>query len=733
MARRGLAILFSGMLAGDPWQGGATWAVLQYVLGLRRLGHEVLLVEPVAGKRLRPAGAALGDTEQGRYFREVVAEFGLGGTAAMLLEGTTQKLGVEYEELRAFARRADLLVNVSGMLADPALLEPIRRRVYLDLDPAFVQLWHAVEGVDMRFDAHTHFVTVGMNIARPECPVPTCSLNWAHTVQPVVLERWPVARGRVQYGWTTVGNWRGYGSVRWGGVQYGQKVHSMRALMSVAARTPERFELALNIHLDERADLAALAENGWRLLDPSDVAGTPRKYGDFVRQSKAEFGLAKSGYVASNCGWFSDRSACYLASGRPVVAQQTGWSRWLPAGEGVLSFRTADEAVSAVEAVSRDYATHARVARAVAERYFDSDSVLAAFVEGTASHGSVSHRPLCQGRREEQIRTLVRDTAARCRLGHAVDISAITVTPGVYHSSCSIDDVEIQFDTGLKAQAVLKDLSPGAVLADARGVKPSFVVDPRREIETYRSVLRPFEVDAPEFLGAVVDEAPQCYLLLLEAVHGIPLWQVGNLEVWQQAARWLAAMHVKLATSAPSLAAPARLLHYDEHYYSRWRDRAGSVLTSRAAGADTKRLLLAYENIIPRLLELDRTFIHGEFHASNILVESPTSSLRIKPVDWEMAALAPGLMDLADLTAGKWTEAQRESLVSAYRDALDTLGAPAGKEFHRELDYCRLHRAVQWLSWSAEWTPPTDHAQDWADAARGACDRLALGRASTSV
>ena len=185
MAVRGLTILFSGMLAGDPGQGGATWAVLQYLLGLRQLGHEVLLVEPVAGKRLRPPGAALGHTDQAMYFRDVAQAFGLERHAALLREGTKESVGVGYDDLKAFARRADLLVNVSGMLTDPALLEPIACRVYLDLDPAFVQLWHTAEGIDMRFGAHTHFVTVGMNIGRAGCPVPTCGLEWAHSVPPV--------------------------------------------------------------------------------------------------------------------------------------------------------------------------------------------------------------------------------------------------------------------------------------------------------------------------------------------------------------------------------------------------------------------------------------------------------------------------------------------------------------------------------------------------------------------
>ena len=380
VAGTNLTILFSGMLAGDPWQGGATWAVLQYVLGFRRLGHEVVLVEPVREKQLRPAGAKLTQSEQARYFRDVVRDFGLEGRAALLREGTRQTVGLRYEELADLARRADVLFNVSGMLADEALLAPVRRRVYLDLDPAFVQLWHAAEGIDMRFGAHTHFVTVGMNIGRADCPVPTCGLEWVGTPQPVVLEHWPVAGPVERDAWTTVANWRGYGSIEYRGVHYGQKAHSLRRLIDLPTRTDESLELALAIHPDETSDLAALAQHRWRLVDPVEVAGTPQRYRRFVQGSLGELGVAKSGYVASNCGWFSDRSACYLAAGRPVLAQETGWTRWLPAGQGALPFTTTEEAVAALSEVRRDDARHARAARALAERYFDSDKVLSSLL-----------------------------------------------------------------------------------------------------------------------------------------------------------------------------------------------------------------------------------------------------------------------------------------------------------------------------------------------------------------
>ena len=378
-ARR-LTILLSGMVAGDPYQGGATWAVLQYLLGFRELGHDAYLVEPVRESSLRPAGSALASSENAAYFRSMASEFGVEECSALLLAGTRETVGLPYERLREVARGADVLVNISGMLSDAELTASAPIRVYLDLDPAFNQLWHAVQGIDVGFRDHTHFVTVGRAIGEPGCPVPTCGVSWLTTNQPVVLRHWPVAEGVVHDAFTTVANWRGYGSIELDGVLYGQKAHSLRRFMELPTHAPERLRLALSIHPDERPDLDALRRNGWELLDPAEVAGTPARYGEFVRGSRGELGIAKSGYVLSGCGWFSDRSACYLASGRPVVAQDTGFSRYLPTGEGLFAFTTGEEALAGMAEVRADYARHARAARRVAEEHFDAATVLPSFL-----------------------------------------------------------------------------------------------------------------------------------------------------------------------------------------------------------------------------------------------------------------------------------------------------------------------------------------------------------------
>lgn len=361
-----LKILLAGMVAGDPRQGGATWAVLQYFLGLRDLGHDVLLVEPVSEDSLHSQAATIS------YFDSLAV---LEGRAALLWTGSERTTGVGLEELRKFSRQADLLINVSGMLADERLLEPIPVRAFLDLDPGFNQVWH-LTGEDMGLDRHTHFVTVGQAVGDPECAVPTCERRWIKTLPPVVLAHWPVASRNPAGDITTVGHWRSYGSIEYGGIRYGQRAHSLRDLIEIPSRVEEQFTLALGIHPGEVRDLEALRRNGWNLVDPTAVAGTPGRYASFIRGSKAELGVAKSGYVASRSGWFSDRSASYLASGRPVVAQETGFRRALPLGEGLLAFSTLDEAIASVEEVRLRPARHASRARELAEEAFDSRKVL---------------------------------------------------------------------------------------------------------------------------------------------------------------------------------------------------------------------------------------------------------------------------------------------------------------------------------------------------------------------
>jgi len=374
-----MKVVFAGMLAADAAHGGAAWAVLQYILGLKHLGHDVCFVEPISSSKLRPVGTTLTRSDASRRFLRIADAFGLTRSAALLLEGTTETVGVSHSSLRRFVRDADVLINVSGMLTDPVLLEPVGRRVYLDLDPGFNQAWHC-GGIDMRFDAHTHFATVALAIGQAECRVPTCGRRWITTFPPVVLREWPVAKRTTRVAFTTVGNWRSYGSVQHDGIFLGQKAHALRPLMELPRKTQAPFALALAIHPSE-PDLAALRSNRWTLVDPRRVTGTPDRYRRFIRGSLGEFGIAKAGYVTMRTGWFSDRSACYLASGRPVLAQDTGLGNVLSAREGWLTFRSETEALAGLDSIQADYQRHREAARGIAEQHCESGRVLSRLLE----------------------------------------------------------------------------------------------------------------------------------------------------------------------------------------------------------------------------------------------------------------------------------------------------------------------------------------------------------------
>jgi len=225
------------------------------------------------------------------------------------------------------------------------------------------------------FDGHQLHFTVGENIGRPGCEVPTCGLDWIPTRQPVALEQWPPA-GPGE-GLTTVASWRGpYAPVEYEGETYGLRVHEFRRLRELAAEIDAELTVALDIDPEDEADASALRAGGWNLRDPAEVAADPVAYRAFVQGSQAEVSIAKNVYVRSRCGWFSDRSACYLASGRPVLAQDTGYADNLPTGIGLIPFTSVEDGVAAANEILADWEAHSAAARELAVEYFDSSVVL---------------------------------------------------------------------------------------------------------------------------------------------------------------------------------------------------------------------------------------------------------------------------------------------------------------------------------------------------------------------
>jgi hypothetical protein len=376
-------VVVAGAIAHAPINGGGyAWAFLQYVLGFRQLGCEILYVEHLDAKdcidRAWQATSFAGSANVA-VFDALVRRYGLSGSAALLQRDGDAYAGLSRREVTEWASGADLLVNLSGRFHLRDVLSAVRRRVYVDLDPGFTQIWQAQYGTDMNLAGHDAYVTVGLNLGRSDCPVPTLGLQWRPLCPPVVRKEWrPAAAVGTSY--TTVADWRGYAPIEWEGVWYKQKADEFLRLIELPTRTPAELEICLAIHPDE-PDLPRLRANGWHLSQPSEHAADTEAYRDYVRRSRGEFSVAKHGYVAGRTGWLSDRTVCYLAAGRPAVVQETGLRRHLPVGQGLLVFDELDDAVTALAEVERDHAAHAAAAEALAARYFDSDRVLAELLD----------------------------------------------------------------------------------------------------------------------------------------------------------------------------------------------------------------------------------------------------------------------------------------------------------------------------------------------------------------
>jgi len=284
--------------------------------------------------------------------------------------------------------------------------------------------------------------------------------------------------------------------------------------------------------------------------------------------------------------------------------------------------------------------------------------------------------------------------------------------PSEYRTSFPLEELDLTLEDGAELRLIFKDLAWAAPDDEARLAKPDFLYDPRREPAVYASVLAPRGL-GPRYYGAAIDPDAERYWLFVERVDGRELYQVGDLELWQAVAGWLGEMHTKLADDLEDHVERGRLIEYDESYYRCWIERAEEFAAApgqpRSRSEAVAWIAARYGPILEGLLSLPRTVVHGEFYASNILVAGVAPALRVCPVDWELAGVGPGLVDLAALVSGDWGEEQREAIVSAYREAAGTDSFSA-----EQLDMARLHLAVQWLGWAPpSWVPPEGQRHDW--------------------
>lgn len=385
-----LRILVLGYIVRGPL-GGLAWHHLQYAMGLRDLGHDVWFLEDSDDYPAcyEPSTCEF-STDPGYGLRFTAATFdrvGLGDRWAYHDAHTDTWHGPAGGRALELCDSADLLLNVSGVNPLRPWLAGVPVRVLIDTDPVFTQIRHRTDPAARAAAAgHTAFFTFGENFGRPGCSIPDDGFPWRPTRQPVVLDAWPVTAPPAGGSFTTVMQWDSYPPREHDGRRFGMKSLSFEPYFDLPERTGERLELAVGSPTAPRDRLRAA---GWDVVDPLAVTRDPWTYQDFIRRSLAEFTVAKHGYVVSRSGWFSERTAAYLASGRPAVVQDTGFTDWLPAGEGLFAFTNPDEAVAALWVIAAAPHLHAQAARELAAAYFDAADVLTRLLAEAATPAPV--------------------------------------------------------------------------------------------------------------------------------------------------------------------------------------------------------------------------------------------------------------------------------------------------------------------------------------------------------
>ena len=355
-----------------PEFAGSTWVRLQYMLGLAALGVECIWVDRLSAvdplEHPHPLDYLV------ERFARTARQFGFEDRYCIVYNRGEKHFGLSGQALHGLIESADLLLNISGHLPTDSPLMRVPRRAYVDVDPGFTQIWAAQ--YDMGVARHNFFFTVGQNVGTPRFAIPLGGADWKPILPPVALDHWPARIDSHCKRIGTIGDWRGNQHAIHDAEYYGGKRREYIRLLHLPKRAGQVIELALCIGSEDWEDIGLLQEIGWKILDPYLYAGDPESYRHFIQHSRAEFSVAKSGYVKSNSGWISDRTACFLASGKPALVQSTGYEWRFPEQKGLVMFRTQEEAIASLAAINDDYLGHCHAARRLAERHFDSKAVL---------------------------------------------------------------------------------------------------------------------------------------------------------------------------------------------------------------------------------------------------------------------------------------------------------------------------------------------------------------------
>jgi hypothetical protein len=385
----GATVVVLGLTSYSPY-AGVSWQTAQHLEGLARLGYDVYYVEDHGYWPYDPYLQVHTDDCSGtvRFISELMVRLGMEDRWAYRdIASDWQVFGMSEHRLSELLRGADVLLNLTGSTELRDVHRDVPVRLYLETDPVLAQI--EIANGDQRtlelMRAHTHHASYGENFGAPDCGVPTGAFDYILTRPPVILDWWTPIEVDPDAPYTTIANWeQSFKDLEWGGERYTWSKHvEFLKLVDLPSQSPRPLELALATNNEEA--LSLLHGHGWSVLDGIGVSSTLDRYRDYVRRSWGEFTVAKDQNVRLRSGWFSDRSACYLAAGRPVVTQDTGFSNVLPTGEGLFAFRERDEILAAFAAIEAEPDRHQRGARRVAENWFRAEDVLAALMSALAT------------------------------------------------------------------------------------------------------------------------------------------------------------------------------------------------------------------------------------------------------------------------------------------------------------------------------------------------------------
>jgi hypothetical protein len=373
-----MRIIVGGVISLTPFSPGIVWDWIHFAVGFARLGHDVYFVEEVEPKWCVDAQDQPCPFERSinrDLFRSSMQPFGLAERACQIYNSGKATIGLSLDAIKAIANNADLLINISGHVKSDFLLGPIRRRAYIDQDPVYTQLWYSQYKKDLNLKQHDVFFTVGLNIGTPHTHIPDSGIRWHPLLPPVVLDYWPMRFDSHCKRFTTIASWSGFSDLCFDGEWYGTKCEEFKRFANLPAKIDQPLEVAMKRNPWDESAVHMLIDAGWIVSDAAQIS-TLNSYQEFIAHSRAEIGIAKNAYVKGRSGWFSDRSSHFLASGKPVLAQATGFEKNLPTGRGLLAFSTMEQAVDGIRSINSDYESHCKAARAFAEEYLDYSKIL---------------------------------------------------------------------------------------------------------------------------------------------------------------------------------------------------------------------------------------------------------------------------------------------------------------------------------------------------------------------